>query len=171
MTYDPIDTSATDNAADGSVTTDTLDSTTVNNSGTVTTQDIVVNGTATGPFGGGGVVLEAGDTITVETITLSSTDNSLVFLYSGPAKDVLGGIVGGHRETDFLYTFSDGSTLKKNGTGTVYSNGNQNMAKNSEGSDRIEYDILPPALDVAEIKVGGTDTVASELGAEVILKD
>ncbi len=37
MTYDPIDTSATDNAADGSVTTDT-----------VTTQDTVVNGTING---------------------------------------------------------------------------------------------------------------------------
>jgi hypothetical protein len=48
MTYDPIDTSATDNAADGSVTTDTLESTTANVSGTVTTQDTVVNGTING---------------------------------------------------------------------------------------------------------------------------
>jgi len=52
MTYDPIDTSATDNAADGSVTTDTLDTTTLNNSGTSTTQDLVVNGTTTGISGG-----------------------------------------------------------------------------------------------------------------------
>jgi hypothetical protein len=38
MTYDPIDTSATDNAADGNVTT----------------EDLVVNGVATGDFGGVG---------------------------------------------------------------------------------------------------------------------
>jgi len=53
MTYDPIDTSATDNAADGKVTTDTVNSTTLDNSGTVTTQDLSVNGTASGDFGGG----------------------------------------------------------------------------------------------------------------------
>jgi hypothetical protein len=49
----PVDLESEDiNNAD-TITTDTLDSTTVNNSGTVTTQDLVVNGTATGPFGGG----------------------------------------------------------------------------------------------------------------------
>jgi len=64
----PVDLESEDiNNAD-TITTDTLDSTTVDNSGTVTTQDLVVNGTATGPFGGGGgVVLESGDSITVKS--------------------------------------------------------------------------------------------------------
>jgi len=169
----PVDLESEDiNNAD-TITTDTVDSTTVDNSGTVTTQDLVVNGTATGPFGGGGgggVVLEAGDSITVEGIDRSSTSESFITLYSGPAKDVLGGIVGGHIKTDFLYTFSDGSTLRKNGSGTAYSQNNITIARD-DTSDRIEYDILPPAVDVTDIKVGGENNGSSDLGAEVILKD
>jgi len=80
MTYDPIDTSATDNAADGSVTTDTLDSTTVDNSGTVTTQDLVVNGTATGV--GGGVppnfnYVNVKDNRSIETTFTNTTGKAL----------------------------------------------------------------------------------------------
>jgi len=170
MTYDPIDTSATDNAADGSVTTDTLDSTTVNNSGTVTTQDIVVNGTATGPFGGGGVVLESGDTITVETISNDSSDSSFVTLFNGTAKDVLGGIISGGRENDFLYTFSDNTTLRQNGGGTTYSAVNLNQSTDSDRSF-YEVSILPPALDVIKIDVGTNIFNSVELAAEVLLKD
>jgi len=49
----PVDLESEDiNNAD-TVTTDTLNSTTLDNSGTVTTDDLVVNGTATGQFGGG----------------------------------------------------------------------------------------------------------------------
>jgi len=166
----PVDLESEDiNNAD-TVTTDTLDSTTVDNSGTVTTQDIVVNGTATGPFGGGGVVLEPGDSITVETIANATTSSSFITLYSGTAKDVLGGIVGGHFRTDFLYTFSDGSTLHKNGTGTSYTSDNISFMRNQR-DDAIEVDFLPPALDVTDIEVGGEVTSDSGLGAEVILKD
>jgi len=133
--------------------------------------DLVVNQSATGPFGGGGVVLEAGDSITVETISGNNTDNSFVTLYSGPAKDVLGGIVGGHVETDFLYTFSDNSTLHKNGTGTTYTPGNINRVRNEIGDSRTEFDILPPALNVTDIEVGGAPLGNTQLAAEVILKD
>jgi len=142
----------------------------INNSDTITTQDLVVNNSVTGPFGGGGVVLEAGDSITVESIQRDPNNGSFITLYSGPAKDVLGGIVGGHIDVDFLYTFSGGSTLRKNGTGTSYSGGNRSMINDSAG-DGLQYDILPPALDVTDIKVGGLQNSISKLGAEVILKD
>jgi len=139
-------------------------------SDTLTTQDIVVNGTATGPFGSGGVVLESGDTITVETIFLNTSDQAFVTLYNGPAKDVLGGSVGGFNGTDFLYTFSDGSTLHKNGSGTSYTFGTNSVMQDQAG-DRLEIDFLPPAKDVTKIEVGVNKANNAELGAEVILKD
>jgi len=177
MTYDPIDTSATDNAADGSVTTDTLDSTTLNNSGTVTTQDLVVNGTATGPFGGGGsgVVLEPGDTITVALIDFDTSNGVFQTLYSGTAKDVLGGVVSGRAGCNFLYTFSDGSTLNKNAPGTTNFGIGNDSRHRDKGGDSAEIDFLPPALNVVKIEVGNFDGSSNEgesaMGAEVLLKD
>jgi len=171
MTYDPIDTSATDNAADGSVTTDTLNSTTVDNSGTVTTQDIVVNGTATGPFGGGGVVLEAGDTITVETIFESTVDESFTVLYDDVAKDVLGGIVSAPNSIDFRYVFSDDTSLRKNGTGTAYTKGNESSGVTASAAGQYAVDFLPPAKQVKKIEVGANNFSGGRLGAEVIFKD
>jgi hypothetical protein len=152
------------------ITTDTLDSTTVDNSGTVTTQDLVVNGTATGPFGGGAPVLEAGDTITVETISLEVTNRAFFTLYNGTAKDVIGGIMSGHKTLDFIYTFQNGNTLRKNGSGTSYNRAFESIGKDSSG-DAYEVDFLPPALDVTKIEVAGDDFGSTELGAEVILKD
>jgi len=172
MTYDPIDTSATDNAADGSVTTATLDSTTVDNSGTVTTQDIVVNGTATGPFGGGGVVLEAGDSITVESFPVESTDASFVELYNGVAKDVLGGTIQGRFGNDFLYEFSDGTTITQNTGlgGTSFTAANTTDA-NDNGNDTSAISFLPPAKDVVRVEVGTEFFGNGSMGAIVLLKD
>jgi len=148
-----------------------LESEDINNADTVTTENLVVNNTATGPFGGGGgVVLEAGDTITVETLSLFTTDSSFLTLYSGVAKDVLGGIVGGHLKTDFLYTFDDSSTLRKNGTGTSYSANNTNQASDKDGTG-IEFDFLPPALNVTKVEFGGQEAQNTLIAAEVILKD
>jgi len=152
------------------ITTDTLDSTTVDNSGTVTTQDLVVNGTATGPFGGGGVVLEPGDSITVATIDDNTTTDSFRTLYSGSAKDVLGGTITAGFGIDFLYTFSDNSTLQKNSTGGLFNSGNYNRAGDTS-DDAAEVDFLPPALDVIQIEVGQDGFSSATLGAEVILKD
>jgi len=138
-------------------------------SDTLTTQDIVVNGTATGPFGGGGVVLESGDSITVATIDKSSTNSAFVTLYNGSAKDVLGGVVSGGAQTDFLYTFADSSTLKKNtGSATQYDLGNGNQVEDQAG-DLFEIDFLPPAKEVTKIEVGAN--LFSTFSAEVILKD
>jgi len=169
VTTDTLDSTTVNNS--GTVNTDTLDSTTVDNSGTVTTQDIVVNGTATGPFGGGGVVLEAGDTVTVESIDNTFPDGSFDTLYSGSSKDVLGGVIVSGNETDFLYEFSDNSTLRKNGSGVTYTNENRNTFENSNNG-YAEADFLPPALDVIRIEVASQQFFGGEhYGAEVILKD
>jgi len=164
MTYDPIDTSATDNAADGSVTTDTLDATTLNNSGTATTQDLVVNGTATGVGGAFAPVLEAGDSITTRYLLQEGADNTFLQLYDGSAKDVLGGILfAGYDAGQFIYTFSDNSTISKADV--------PNIGRDRPSNDEMEIDFLPPALDVTKIEVKGNQFEGSKLGAEVLLKD
>jgi len=168
VTTNTLDSTTVDNS--GTVNTGTLDSTTVDNSGTVTTQDIVVNGTATGPFGGGGVVLEPGDSITVANIDRSTTFSTLLTLYSGTAKDVLGGVYSGVFDGDFLYEFSDNTTLRKNGTGTTFSGGNRSISRDGGNDDSISK-FLPPAKDVIRVEVGGKQIGNSEFGAEVILKD
>jgi len=149
-----------------------LESEDINNADTITTQDIVVNGTATGPFGGG-VVLESGDSITVESIfdVKSGNNNTFVNLYNGSAKDVLGGITAGGARHDFLYEFSDSTTLRKNGTGTTYTQDNLNLSSDVQGDDLGDIDFLPPALDVVKIDVGAQIEGSRLLGAEVILKD
>jgi len=156
-----------------SITTDSLTATNNNNTGTVTTDDLVVNGTATGPFGGGGILLEAGDSISVHTISGSTTAGTFVTLYNGSAKDVLGGVLAGVAETDFLYTFSDNSTLRKNGSGTSFTRANSNPHQHDDanGSQNSEIDFLPPAKQVIDIKVGCNNFGSTSLGAEVILKD
>jgi len=142
----------------------------INNADTVTTQDLVVNGTATGPFGGGGVVLESGDSITVEFTQLDGQSESFVTLYNGSAKDVLGGVITAGADSDFLYTFDDNTTIRKNGTGTTYTQGNNSVARDQAG-DNYEVDILPPAKNVVKVEVASRLFDNVEFGAEVILKD
>jgi len=139
-------------------------------SDTLTTQDIVVNGTATGPFGGGGVVLESGDSITVETVNKSSGDQTMEVLYNGPAKDVLGGVISGSFRLNWYYEFSDGTILNKNSSGTSYT-GNFTSQSQDQSGNVIEIDFLPPAKDVIKSEVGDSQFSGSTMGAEVILKD
>jgi len=141
----------------------------INNADTVTTQDLVVNGTATGPFGGA-PVLEAGDSITVASVFQQSTSGSFITLYSGTAKDVIGGVISGFAQNDFLYTFSDNTTLRKNGTGTSYTSANKSRHAD-EGGDDSEIDFLPPAKDVIKIEIASNLNPNPNIGAEVILKD
>jgi len=148
------------------ITTDSLTATNNDSTGTVTTDDLVVNGTATGPFG---PVLEAGDTITVGTISGSNASQSMVTLYNDTAKDVLGGTISSDSHCDFTYTFSDNTTLAKQG-GDAYDFGNLSGGRDTNG-DKIEVDFLPPALDVTKIEVGGNQNGGSQLAAEVYLKD
>jgi len=140
----------------------------INNADTVTTQDLVVNGTATGTFG---TALESGDDITVASIDKANADSSFKQLYSGVSKDVLGGVVYARVQPDFLYEFSNNQTLTKNlGLGGVsYSGDNPNRARDSN-DDNSEVDFLPPAKNVIRIEVGA-QSVNQFFGAEVILKD
>jgi len=141
----------------------------ITNADTVTTQDLVVNGTATGPFGGGGILLESGDTITVQSINLGTADGTFKTLYSGAAKDVLGGVFAGQDNGDFLYTFDDNSTLHKNDSTKSYTNGNPSASRDQSG-DITEIEFLTPAKNVIKIEVGFRSTT-TDFGAEVILKD
>jgi len=139
-------------------------------SDTLTVQDIVVNGTATGPFGGGGLVLESGDTITVETFELLIDDSTFVTLCDGPAKDVIGGTIAGYEAMDFIYTFSDSYKLHKNGSSLSYLVENPNRIQDRQG-DMLEIDFLPPAKDVTKIEIGARQFQDSRTSAEVIFID
>jgi len=131
--------------------------------------DLVVNQSATLPFPGG-VVLESGDSITVASIFRNTTDQSFVTLYNGTAKDVLGGIITAGNRNDFLYTFSDNTTLHQNGTGTTYTLDNESTAQDQDGTS-YEVSILPPARDVIKIEVGTNIFNNVAMGAKVLLKD
>jgi len=140
----------------------------INNADTVTTQDLVVNGTATGPFSSA-PVLESGDTITVEEINLGTSDGTFKTLFSGAAKDVLGGILAGPDSGDFLYTFDDNSTLHKNSGSNSFLSTNTSVHRDK--SENIsEVDFLPPAKNVKKIEVGFRSG-NPDFGAEVILLD
>jgi hypothetical protein len=165
----PVDVESEDIDNADTVTTDTLDSSTVDNSGTVTTEDLVVNGTATGPFGGGGgIVLQSGDSITVASLNLQGASQSQTTLYDGVAKDVLGGTLGCRGGGNFVYTFDDNTTLNKNGSGTGYALDNRSIFQEVGGNEQ-EVDFLPPAKNVKKITVGHNG--GELIGAEVILKD
>jgi len=150
-----------------------LESEDINNADTITTQDIVVNGTATGPFGGGGIQLSSGDTITVANVELNGTDEAFVNLYNGTSKDVLGGTIHGSLgATDFLYEFADNQTITKNGGvgATSYTRDNFSGGEDDSG-DFIDVGILPPAKNVIRIEVGMSTLGTDNFGAEVLLLD
>jgi hypothetical protein len=144
----------------------------IDNSNQITTKDLVVTDTATGPFGGGGVVLEAGDTITVAEFTATTLDRQFELLYSGAAKDVVGGVINGFRRIDFLYEFSDNSTITQNGGvgATTYTEAGQSIGED-QSADNYEVNILPPAKDVIRIEFGHNNQGSNRVGASVVLKD
>jgi len=131
--------------------------------------DLVVNGTATGPFGGGAPVLEAGDSMTVATVNKETLDETFFTLYDGSTKELLGGVIAGGTEHDFLYTFSDSSTLQKNGSGTTYSS--TPAIGRDRNNDLIECSFLPPAKDITKIEIGGDTFGGAAIGATAMLKD
>jgi hypothetical protein len=141
----------------------------ITNSGQVTTQDLTVNGTATGISAG--VQLESGDSITVAAADGLLADGTFKSLFSGTAKDVLGGNVLAEVRSDWLFEFSDGSTLTKNSGagGTTYTNTNLSRGRDSDGS-AMEADSFVPAKDVVRIEVGA-QSGTRDFAAEVILLD
>jgi len=135
-------------------------------SDTITTQDLVVNGTATGPLGFDDY-LESGDTIDLEFIGGDSTTQQFVTLYSGSAKNVLGGIINGTANVDWMYTFSDGTTLRRNGSGTSYSAAFSAVGRTAQNGELFQIAFLPPAKDVTKIEVANGLSGSGRLGAEV----
>jgi len=150
-----------------------LESEDINNADTVTTQNLVVNGTATGPFGGGAPVLEGGDTITTMSFR-KDADATFKTLYSGVAVDVLGGTMVGGASHDFEYTFNDGSTIQA--SDQTSGAGNYDFGPSASGQDNngdfIFTNLLPPARNVTDILVGANDSgSAINFGAIVHFKD
>jgi len=81
---------------------------------TLTTQDLVVNGTATGPFGGGGITFSEGDSINVlfdDAFTVSGSSFHTVFDLSSGV-DVYGGGIYGFNLSNIRITFGSGTTTR-----------------------------------------------------------
>jgi len=89
-----------------------LNSEDIDNSDTITTQDLVVNGTATGPFGGGGIVFEEGDSITVHDGTQVSVAGAAFepVFDLGSGVDVYGGVIFGDFCRALRVTFGTNTT-------------------------------------------------------------
>jgi hypothetical protein len=143
----PVDLESEDiNNAD-TVTTDTLDSTTIDNSSTVTTQDLVVNGTATGPFGGGGIVFEEGDPIqefTDNFFRASGDSFFTIFNLSNPV-DIYGGSVYGANLNKIRVTFGTNNT-------TTIQGGSGSGAKGIIGGDGITVLTIFPMKSVKKLE-------------------
>jgi len=147
-----------------------LESEDINNSDTVTTENLVVNNTATGPFGGGGILVEPGDSLTVANVDSNNTSGQFVTLYNDVARDLLGGVISGRNTVSWLYTFDDNSTVRKNGSGTSFPGNNINMNRRTDDGATFEIDFMPPAKNVKKIEVGAFLSNGG-LAAEAILKD
>jgi hypothetical protein len=131
-----------------------------------TVQDLTVNGSVTGIAGG--IALKPGDSITNHVLDRVNTGGTFVNLFSSTSgTTVLGGILNGNNKNDYLYEFSDGSTVQKNGSGGTYNGTNQSAALD-ENADFHETTFLPPAEDVVRVDVA-TSFVSSNaaMGAEV----
>jgi len=158
----PVDLESEDiNNAD-TVTTDTLDSTTVNNSGTVTTQDIVVNGTATGPFGGGGIVFEEGDSINKRSDgSLSAPANSFFTIFDlATAVDVYGGTIFSVLITRIRITFASNNSITL---------GNENTTLVGSDNSGDDFNVHPvfPMKDVKKLEAFNSSGISRKAGFQV----
>jgi len=125
-----------------------------------TVEDLTINGDVTGISPS--VFLESGDSISFHQIT-NPPESQFVDLYNNTSTTVLGGSVVSAVHIDFEYTFGDGNTLNlRRGDGFDF--GAKPTAIDS-GGDSITAAILPPALDVTRVEVGGNSFSGSELGA------
>jgi hypothetical protein len=150
-----------------SVDTGSINSDSITNSGQVTTQDLTVNGTATGV--GGGIALESSDTLNVDTVHFRGQDKSFIDLFSGSSATVLGGSLRGQLRLDWSYTFSDGSQKNLHG-------GDAHDSVRAEGEDaaddQFRVNMLPPAKDVTRVQVGAkTDGGAHTFAANLLRLD
>jgi len=114
-----------------------IESEDINNADTVTTQDLVVNGTATGPFGGGGVFFEDGDSITQhrgDIKDLGSFSRETIFDLNN-AVDVYGGVIFGGDPRELTVTFASNNTLNTGDFGAT--------GKTQQGQDFGVISVFP----------------------------
>jgi len=107
----------------------------INNADTVTTENLVVNGTATGPFGGG-IIFEEGDSLTEHSgvvITVQGDSFGTIFDLSSPV-DVYGGSIFGNDVSRLRVTF---------GTSTVQSFGGRAIGETRTDDDSSVMTVFP----------------------------
>jgi len=133
----------------------------INVSDTITTQDLVVNGTATGSFGGG-VVFEDGDSITEHrTHVVSVPPNTFETIFNvSPAVDVYGGAVYGLNPSILRITFGSSSTT------TLGSNDDFDVGEALSG-DRFGVHPIWPMKNVQKIEFRNDDNSSRRYGYQV----
>jgi len=138
-----------------------IESEDISNADTVTTQDLVVNGTATGPFGGGGIIFEEGDSVQEfkgNNITVNSTSYQTIFDLNN-AVDVYGGAVYGIKAVQFRVTF---------GSGTTVTIGNQNVSfGRNDSKDAFTVLSVFPMANVSKLEFFNRDSASEEFGFQV----
>jgi len=130
-------------------------------SDTLTTQDIVVNGTATGPFGGG-VVFEDGDPITehrAHLVEVSANSFETIFDVS-PAVDVYGGAVYGVLASRLRVTFGSTNTI-------TLGNSNDSDAGRDTGNDAFTVHPVWPMKNVEKIEFYNDQVGPRDYGYQV----
>jgi len=124
-----------------------IESEDINNADTVTTQDLVVNGTATGAFGGG-IVFKEGDPVNEtrgDLVSVAANSFFTIFNVTSPV-DVYGGAVYGTMPSRLRITF---------GTGTTITFGNDNDLDRGKTRPGDEFGVQPifPMESVSKLEV------------------
>jgi len=138
-----------------------LESEDINNADTVTTQDLVVNGTASGPFGGG-IVFEEGDSIqefNAGVVPVGATDFFDIFnLNTGV--DVYGGAVYGKSPSALRITFD---------SNTVVSFGDSNTFDSGRDASGDTFGVQPifPMKSVKRIEFQNNSSSSDDYGFQV----
>jgi len=138
-----------------------IESEDINNADTVTTENLVVNNSASGPFGGG-VVFEEGDSMVQHTTRKfnASPDTFFSVLSVANPVDVYGGAVYGAFPTIIRVTF---------GTNTVTSIGIEGDFYDTEltNGNPLTVTSIFPMKEVKKIEVKNDDSVSRIFGANI----
>jgi len=134
----------------------------ISNADTVTTENLVVNNTATGPFGGGGIVFEEGDPITERSLDVTGVSGDSffdIFNLSNPV-DVYGGAVYGRVPSGIRITFSSNNSIRLGN--------NDDFDRGRTGSGDI-FGVQPvwPMQDVIRLEVFNDFDKGADYGAQV----
>jgi hypothetical protein len=133
----------------------------------VVTQDLTVNGSATGV----GVALESTDSLVVEDVNFDGTSKSLISLFSGSSTTVFGGTAYAQGGLDWKYTFADGNTINLKGGDNYDRLGSVGTAVGTDATgDDIVVAPLPPAKEVTAVDVGANNPDSSNKFGAYLLR-